>query len=85
MKKDLNNIQGKVSKAIEKIRALTEIGQRSMSGFHLNDHPLKNAVSVVGAAAPYEVSRFEHLFLNIFLSFLNIRERKNSVRCSQIA
>lgn len=56
MKKDLNAIQGKVSKAIEKIRALTEIGQRSMNGFHLNDHPLKNAVSVVGAAAPYEVT-----------------------------
>ena len=63
MKKDLNNIQGKVSKAIEKIRALTEIGQRSMSGFHLNDHPLKNAVSVVGSAAPYEVSSIENIEL----------------------
>ena len=77
MKKDLNNIQGKVSKAIEKIRALTEIGQRSMSGFHLNDHPLKNAVSVVGSAAPYEVSSTVECSIWEHRTFISLRESRN--------
>lgn len=53
---NLNNIESKVSKAIQRIKAtVNHIDSRSM-GLHLNDHSLKNAVTVVGDAAPYEVT-----------------------------
>jgi len=54
---NLNNIESKVSKAIQRIKAVANhMESRSYSGLHLNDHSLKNAVAVVGDAAPYEVT-----------------------------
>jgi len=54
---NLNNIESKVSRAIQRIKAVANhMESRSYSGLHLNDHSLKNAVAVVGDVAPYEVT-----------------------------
>jgi len=53
---NLGNLEQKVSKAVQKIKAVhNHIQSRSMEAFHLGD-PLRKAVSVVGSAAPYEVT-----------------------------
>jgi len=53
---NLSNLDQRVSKAVQKIKAVhNHIQSRSMEAFHLGD-PLRKAVSVVGSAAPYEVT-----------------------------
>lgn len=54
---NMSNIDQRVSKAVQKIKAVqNHIQSRSMENFHLGDHPLKKAVAVVGSTAPYEVT-----------------------------
>ena len=44
-----------MQKAIQRIKAVANNMESRSSGLHLNDNSLKNAVAVVGDAAPYEV------------------------------